>query len=159
MKKVHYLAGIAGIVPGATMGVLAMTGTAQAQTISSVPTAKAVALYGVRPAIAGECDANHDKVPQNKNVKGGYWYSNYGFFSDSACVGEVNWSVNFGLRKACHKFTVTIKGKKYVTNHTTCGRGWQKYKAYVSPPGSGSRPFSVCLGAANVPGYACKAVA
>ena len=147
MKKVHYVAGVAGLGTVAAAGLMTTATGATAQTANAAASAKTVSLQATKiPA----CNLLHKDV-RNRDIKGGFFYDVTGG-GESACIGSVWWSVAYGSRRVCHNLEVTILGRKYaITN--VCGSGTVKRKKKIDTVYGA--PFSVCLAATRVPGYAC----
>lgn len=154
MKKVRYLAAAAGLAPAAAglMTPIAGHATTITQAARSSTPAKTVSLRTTN-ADTGCVGTIFANIPPNGNVKGGFWYTNYGIFNSFTCIGTVRISAYYG-KYACHYMTATVAGGKYRTSKEICGSGW--VTGYRGVHISLYRPFDVCVGADNVPGYACR---
>lgn len=151
MKKVHYIAGMVGLAPVAAVGLMGAANGATAQTANSGAAAKTVSLHATQVPQRNTCNLNHQKIPRQKDVKGGFFYDITGG-GESDCVGSVYWSVAYGSRRVCHNLTATIAGRRY-TKYNICGSGTVKRRKTIDR--IFGAPFSVCLGATRVPGHPC----
>jgi len=149
MKKVHYIAGIAGLGSVAAAGLVGTATGATAQTAHVGAAVKTVSLQAT--TVTTPCSLNNQKIPQQGDVKGGFFYDITGG-GESDCVGSVYWSVYYGSHRVCRNLTATIAGREY-TDNNICGSGTVKRKKAVDR--IFGAPFLVCLGATRVPGHPC----
>jgi hypothetical protein len=107
MKKVHYLAGAAGLAPAA-LGFALPTATYAAAASSAVSQAKTVALHhtGVTPA-AGCTGTPEFFIPQSGHVKGHGFYATGG---GSVCIGTVKGVMFFTKESFCKYVHLNING-------------------------------------------------
>ena len=150
MKKVRYLAGLAGIAPVAAgfLAPAAAHATATAQTPRVNNAAKTVSLHPAKATTATGCTGSQfQPISRNGDVAGGFWYTDHG---NDACVGTVFVSVYV---PGYHIIDATVAGVHHY--------GWESTNhdpGYISVHTSVARGRLVCVGASNTPGYACTQI-
>jgi hypothetical protein len=106
VKRVRYLAGVAGLAPMAIGMALPATGHAAAATTHSPARGKSVSMAHVRSPLrpATGCTGNTAfNVPQSGDVKAHGWYAD-NYFDTYVCIGTVKESVYFTKGTSSHPF-------------------------------------------------------
>lgn len=126
MKRVHYLAGTAGLAPVA-LGLAAPATAANAATTAHVQAGAATAASSssVTPAF-GNCTTSHYQTwPRNGKLRGHFWWaeSSNAINLNGYCVGTAVLSVYF-TKNICKSTTVHFSGGPGITYKrtlTACG--------------------------------------
>jgi hypothetical protein len=139
MKRVVYLAGMAGLVPAA-MGILT---PAAHHPVASKVTRPGVKKVSLHHAIATDCIAGTPfSIPTEGNVQGHGWYTNH---VTTDCIGTVYISLKFNKSFCKSAYLAISNGIGSITrNRKLCGIVGSEQPTNFDVRSSWSTPVFVC---------------